>query len=214
MYRYADFFGRLFGGGPCLTGGVDKKDDETVNKSMRKDLIGFMKSKCGFAQGVLIDPKELVFEENVKMNCFYCGKYNNNWRCPPNLPDIDYPRMMAEYTKGLLVVLTYPVLSKDEYEEIRNESSIVLHKLLLQLERWLWEHNSPNAISFGAGSCKLCKNGCGKEKCNNPYMSRSPLEATGVNVIKSAGKYNIKVTFPADEKIMRIGLLLWQEETQ
>ena len=41
------------------------------------------------------------------------------------------------------------------------------------------------AISFIGGSCKLCKNGCAKDKCNNPGMARIPLEATGVNVIKS-----------------------------
>ena len=183
-----------------------------MDRTKRDELIGFMKCKCDFARGVFIDPTELIFEENVKMNCFYCGKYNNNWRCPPNLPDIDYPRMMSEYTMGLFVILTYDIPSKEEYETIRNESSNVLHKLLLALERWLWNHNSSNAISFGAGSCKLCKSGCGKEKCNNPYMARSPLEAIGVNVIKSAKKYNIDVRFPTDKELMRIGLLLWQEE--
>jgi predicted metal-binding protein len=183
-----------------------------MDKNERELMIHFMKEKCNDADGVFINPKELVFEENVKMNCYYCGKYNNNWRCPPNLPNIDYPKMMEEYTDGLFVVLKYNIASTQDYDYVRNESSVVLHRLLLTLEKWMWNHNNSNAISFGGGSCKLCKGGCGKEKCNIPYMSRSPLEATGVNVVKSARKYGINIEFPTDKQLMRIGLLLWQEQ--
>lgn len=175
-------------------------------------LLAYMKEKNAMAEGIFIDPQKLVFEENVKMNCFYCGKYNNNWRCPPNLPDIDYPKMMSEFDVGMFVILTYDINNPEDYNSIRNESSVALHKLLLNLEKWMWNHNSSNSLSFIAGSCKLCKGGCGKEKCNNPYMSRSPVEATGINVVKSVKQYGVNVQFPADKKMMRIGLLLWQEE--
>lgn len=159
-----------------------------------------------------MNPEDLIFEENAKMNCFYCGRYNNNWRCPPNLPDVDFKKMMLEYDSGIFVWDEYIISSKAEYDKIRNDSSIILHKRLLKIERWLWDHNCSNAISFGAGSCKLCKDGCGKEKCNNPYMARSPLEATGVNVVKSARKYGISIAFPTDKKFMRLGLVLYQSE--
>ena len=180
----------------------------------RDELIKFLQESNRDATGVFIEPEELVFEENVKMNCFYCGKYGNNWRCPPNLPDLDYKKMMREYDGGMLVGLTYTVKDKEDYNAIRTESSVTLHKLLLSLEKWMWNHNCSNAISFTAGSCKLCKGGCGKEKCNNPYMSRTPLEAIGVNVVKSARKYGIDIKFPTDKKLMRVGLLLWQEEEE
>ncbi len=183
-----------------------------MNKSERDAFLEFMKDKCEIAEGVFIDPKELIFEENVKMNCYYCGRYNNNWRCPPNLPNIDYERMVQEYDSGCFVVLSFDITDKTMYTEIRNESSVMLHRLLLELEKWMWNNNSSNAISFGAGSCKLCRGGCGKDKCNNPYLSRSPLEAIGVNVVKSAGKYGIDIKFPTDNHLMRVGLLLWQED--
>lgn len=180
----------------------------------REQLLTYMKEKNPMVEGVFIDPKELVFEENVKMNCFYCGKYRSNWRCPPNLPDIDYHKMVQEFDAAMFVVLTYDITNSEEYNVIRNESSVVLHKLLLNLEKWMINHNSSNALSFIGGSCKLCKDGCGKEKCKNPYMSRSPIEAIGINVIKSAKKYGVDIGFPADKKLMRIGLLLWQEEEE
>lgn len=178
----------------------------------KQELVAFLKQTNQNAQGVFIKPQELVFEESVKMNCFYCGKYNNNWRCPPHLPEIDYKKMMEEYDQGLFVVLRYDIEEESSYTDIRNESSVTLHKILLSLEKWMWNHNQSTAISFIGGSCKLCKGGCGKEKCNNPYMSRSPLEATGVHVVKSAHKYGIDVRFPTDKQMMRIGLLLWQEK--
>lgn len=164
------------------------------------------------AQGIFIDPKELVFEECILMNCFYCGRYGNNWRCPPNLPDIDFKKMMTEYDAGLFVLLTYYPEDEEAYNWYRNESSVVLHKNLLELEKWMYNNNSSTAISFIGGSCKLCKNGCNKTRCNNPYLSRSPLEATGVNIIKSAKKYGIDISFPAKEKLVRLGLLLYQED--
>lgn len=183
-----------------------------MTKDQIIEFIEYAKSLNPNISVMLMDPKDAVFEENVKMNCFYCGRYGNNWRCPPNLPNLDYPKMFREFSYGALVWLTYDITENTVYDQIRTDSSVVLHKILLQLEKWMWQHNSSNVISFGAGACKLCKGGCGKEKCNNPYMSRSPLEATGVNVIKTARKYGIDIKFPTDNKLMRIGLLLWEIE--
>lgn len=153
-------------------------------------------------------PEDLVFEERVKMNCFYCKNYNRSWRCPPKTPQIDYRKMMLEYGQGLFVKLE---LSFDDsnYQEIRARSTNDLHRTLLRMEKILWEHNFPLAISFIGGSCKLCKNGCGKDGCNNPYAARMPIEATGVNVVKSVEKYGIHISFPPKGTLTRLGLLLW-----
>ncbi len=160
---------------------------------------------------VFMEPKRVVFEECVKMNCFYCGKYGQNWRCPPNLPDIDYPKMFSEYDEGAFVVYTFSYRDKTEYESIRSESSVTLHRTLLKMEKWMYNHNRSTTISFGAGSCKLCKNGCGKDKCNNPYLSRSPIEATGANILKTASKFGIDIRFPPSGELMRVGLIMWQD---
>ena len=166
------------------------------------------------ANFVFMDPKEAVFEECVRMNCFYCGKYGRNWRCPPNLPAIDYPKMFSEFDGGLFVYFRFAFTSQAQFQNIRAESSVTLHKTLLQIEKILYQHNRPTAISFGAGSCKLCKGGCGKDRCNNPYLSRSSLEATGVNVVKTAAKFGIEIRFPPEETLMRIGLVLWQNPVE
>ena len=184
-----------------------------MTREMRQELLDYLAGAYPSAVGVFMDPRELVFEEVVKQNCYYCGRYGRNWRCPPNLPQVDYPKMMGEFDGGLFVYIPYSYSTKAEFDTARTESSVQLHKLLLNLEKWMYSRNAPTATSFIGGSCKLCKGGCGKDRCNNPYMSRSPLEATGVNIIKSAKKYGIDIRFPTDNQMIRIGLLLWQEET-
>lgn len=182
-----------------------------MKRNEKEDLINYVREYNPLIELTFMDPRELILEENVKMNCFYCGRYNNNWKCPPNLPDIDYLSMFKEYDEGAFVSITYQLEEQTEtYEEIRNVSSVAIHKTLLSMEKWMWNHNRANCLSFGAGACKLCRGGCGKDKCNNPYMARSPLEATGVNVIKSAKKYGINIEFPTDKLLKRVGLIIWQ----
>lgn len=158
--------------------------------------------------GKLIEVEDIVFEERTRINCFYCGKYNNNWRCPPRIPDINYQNMMKEFEGAALIYLSLE-FSEKNYQEKRTDSSVFLHKALLECEKYMWNHNYPFAVSFIGGSCKLCKNGCGIEKCNNPYSARTPLEAIGINVVETARKYEIEVTFPPKVEIKRVGMLLW-----
>ena len=38
---------------------------------------------------------DLVFEERVLLNCFYCPKYNVNRTCPPKIPNFDYKKIFS-----------------------------------------------------------------------------------------------------------------------
>lgn len=149
-----------------------------------------------------------VFEKRVRLNCFYCAKYDTKWTCPPRIPDLDYKMILSEYQN--IAILRYErIFSKEEFDLVRSESTNDVHRMLLRLEKYLYEHNYSLAISFIGGSCKLCKNGCGKEKCNNPGMARIPLEATGVNVIKSLANVGINIEFPLEDIFYRFGLIAW-----
>ncbi|HAZ18598.1 MAG TPA: hypothetical protein DCY75_00305, partial [Clostridiales bacterium] len=148
-------------------------------------------------------PQDMVFEERVKLNCFYCPKYNVNWKCPPRIPALDYRQVLSEYEHCVLITLALPLIGQD-FADVRVNSSLFLHKGLLALEKELWEHDNATAVSFIGGSCKLCKNGCGIEKCNNPAMARMSLEAAGINVVKTAAKVGCIVEFPPKESILRV----------
>jgi predicted metal-binding protein len=174
------------------------------------EMQEFLGNQEGYAKISLhhINLDEFVFEERLIMNCFYCGKYNHNWKCPPRVPDCDYQKIFSEYDSSLLALIELP-FTEQTYNDVRHNSSVKLHQGLLLLEKYLWDHNNSTAISFIGGSCKLCKNGCGETACNNPYKSRSPLEAAGVNILKTAAKCGIDITFPPKDKMLRIGALLW-----
>lgn len=153
-------------------------------------------------------PQDVVFEERVQLNCFYCKHYNYSWRCPPRIPPLNYERIIKEYNSGVFAELRYSY-TEATYSDVRVSSTNDLHRALLKLENYLWEHNNPLALAFIGGSCKLCKGGCGVERCNNPYLARMSMEAAGINVIKSVEKYGITVVFPPDGVLVRVGMLLW-----
>jgi len=158
---------------------------------------------------VLASPSSFVFEERVKALCFHCASYSTKWTCPQKMPKINYEKVFSEYKNGLLVYCKFDNIKEEEFPEIRKKSTNLLHKELLKLEKICWNNNLPMAISFIGGGCKLCKNGCADDKCRNPYLARIPLEATGINVIKSLEKIEIDVSFPVKETLCRYGLLLF-----
>lgn len=172
------------------------------------DMISWVNERGYNIKGLEIDATRLVFEERVKMNCFYCAKYNVSWKCPPKIPELDYVKMISEFEQAAFIYIQMD-LKDEDFEIVRKNSSLQLHQAMLACEKWLYQHNNSTAISFIGGSCKLCKNGCTPGHCANPYQARIPLEALGVNVVKSAELYGIEIKFPPREYMMRIGLLLW-----
>lgn len=177
-------------------------------KAELDEMIAWVNEKGFEIKGLEIDPTTLIFEEQVRMNCFYCAKYNVSWKCPPKIPELDYKKMFSEFEHAAFMYVQMPLKGND-YDSVRQNSSVQLHQAMLSCEKWLYEHNNSTALSFIGGSCKLCKNGCTPGHCANPYLARIPLEALGVNVVKSARQYGIEITFPPKEYMMRIGLLLW-----
>lgn len=177
-------------------------------KAELDEMIAWVNEKGFEIKGLEIDPTTLIFEEQVRMNCFYCAKYNVSWKCPPKIPELDYKKMFSEFEHAAFMYVQMPLKGND-YDSVRKNSSVQLHQAMLSCEKWLYEHNNSTALSFIGGSCKLCKNGCTPGHCANPYLARIPLEALGVNVVKSARQYGIEITFPPKEYMMRIGLLLW-----
>lgn len=161
--------------------------------------------KLGASDVFKILPSEIVFDDKVKMKCVTCSKYNNQHTCPPKIPDLDYEKLMKNYDFGLFVIIRRKI-TDDEFPIQRKESSVTLHKILLELEKKAYKLNNYYTLSFIGGSCKLCDK-CGP-KCIYPQAARVPLEAAGCDVVKTAKKYGISLKFPPSKYLYRIGLLL------
>jgi len=171
---------------------------------LRKKLIEFDKRLKIYP----IDFQSIVFEERVHLNCFYCPKYNLKWTCPPKIPSLDYQKIINEYS-NIAIVSIDMLIASHNFDDIRTESTNILHKSLLMLEKELWNDNNSLALSFIGGSCKLCKNGCGTDRCNQPGLARIPVEALGINVVESLKNIGVNVVFPIKDKLSRYGMLLW-----
>lgn len=150
---------------------------------------------------------DIIFEERVHLNCFYCGKYNNNWKCPPKIPILDYQKIISEYSNVAIVAINMAV--DNNFDNVRTESTNNLHHALLMLEKELWNKNNSLAVSFIGGSCKLCKNGCAEDKCRQPSLARMPIESTGINVIATLKNIDVGIVFPIKDNLSRYGMLLW-----
>jgi predicted metal-binding protein len=160
-------------------------------------------------EAVYIASKEIVFEERISLLCFHCKNYNYKFTCPPRIPKLDYRHIIGnEYQHGMLV-FTRMAFTAEDYPEIRTSSTIRIHKALLYLEKLLFLEGVSTPLSFIGGSCKLCKTSCSQDKCNNPYHSRIPMEAAGINVVTTAKKVGIEISFPVKESLLRCGLILW-----
>jgi predicted metal-binding protein len=172
-------------------------------------LLDFIAGEAADVYAKEIRYDQIVFEQRIGISCYYCAKYGRNWRCPPHLPNLDFCAALSEYKSFLMVYKKFAFKDAVAYNEVRRESSLFLHKLLLKAERRLWDKNVSICASFIGGSCKLCKNGCDALRCANPAKARIPLEAIGINVVKTAENAGIDISFPPRDFIMRIGLLCW-----
>ncbi len=150
-------------------------------------------------------PSDIVFDERVKLKCATCSKYDGSHTCPPKIPNVDYQKLIKGYDFGLLIAVRMKI-KKDNFAKIRKETSVKLHKILLDLEKKAYKLNHFYSLAFIGGSCKLCEK-CGP-KCSFPQAARIPLEATGCDVIQTVKNHGIKLEFPPKDYLYRVGVLL------
>jgi predicted metal-binding protein len=177
----------------------------SLEELLKKKLLEFDSN----IQGVSISPKDIDFQEKICLLCFHCKNFNSKFTCPPRIPKLDYKNIICNEYENAMLVYTYMSFTESDYNEVRTASTVKIHKALLYLEKVLLDNNISTALSLIGGSCKLCKTGCPQDKCNNPYQSRIPMEATGINVVTTAKKVGINIKFPVTDSLHRCGLILW-----
>lgn len=156
----------------------------------------------------IVSTRDLVFDCRSRFMCRSCKRYGKKATCPPYLPEVSYFQTLVEqYQLGLLVGVKCQLKGLNR-EEIRMESSLSLHKILLELERQAFEMGHYFVISFIGGSCKWCSTDTCKFPCSNPTKGRFPLEAIGIDVIETCKRLDIRLRFPVDDHLWRIGLIL------
>ena len=148
-------------------------------------------------EAAFIDPTSIVVGHWPRFKCQYgCPSYGKSLCCPPRAPSPDATKqIIADYTLALLVRFGGGV------EEV-TQSMVVI-------ERAIFLKNYHKVISFGAGSCRLCKK-CNLSACSKPALARPSMEACGIDVYATVGKNGLPLHVLAskDMEINCYGLAL------
>ncbi|MGV8108422.1 DUF2284 domain-containing protein [Methanospirillum sp.] len=157
---------------------------------------------------------QIIFDFRTTYKCMSCKKYGKKPTCPPNIPDFEYfKKLIRCYKFGLIIGKKYCYSNNDDFNKVRSESGPRLQNILLSLEQQAFQRNYYWAISFIGGSCRGCK-ACDPQNpiCQTPERGRIPMEAIGIDVVKTCQNMGISISpFPLSVEggiLYRIGLFL------
>lgn len=160
-------------------------------------------------KSLIINPKNLPFDNKVREMCKSCKRYGYKATCPPHTESVEYyANTLSVYENGVVYYDTFECKDLSQWKEVGQESSLAIHYKLLEARQELFNKGHYFVVLFGAGSCKLCPIGC-TFPCRQPQNSIIPLEGTGVNVVELMKQYNVDITFPVKNSIYRVGLVLY-----
>jgi len=191
--------------------------------------------ELGAADAKVIRAADIVVENRVVLKCRAgCIGYGKKLTCPPHVPTPDeFRKILAEYRYALLVKFISPAEAEHDvicsiYKYWLDPAAPADKKaaaekfwkdhfsgtgsfapLMLELERRAFNAGNPFALAFINGSCRLC------EKCNvaggicvHPTQARIPEHAVGVNMVATAEKAGMPITFPVEGHPELMALLL------
>lgn len=154
-----------------------------------------------------INPKEeLIFDLKVREMCRCCKRFGTKATCPPYIDSFKYYNtLLPQYTHGIFYFEKFII--KGDNLELGKKSSMRIYKRIVSERKKLLKAGHYFVIGFGAGSCKLCDK-C-VFPCSSPDKALIPLEATGVNIVRTLGRYGVKLKFPVEKYFYRVGALFY-----
>jgi len=136
--------------------------------------------KLGAIDARAISVATVITAPWVRLKCQYgCDGYGECLTCPPYSPTPEKTReVLDNYKKAIL---------------IHGDESADINKIVSKLEREAFLSGYYKAYGMGAGPCNLC-NRCDVHKpCKNPYEARPSMEASGIDVFKTARNNGFKI---------------------
>jgi predicted metal-binding protein len=157
----------------------------------------------------IIDPKDIVVSQWVRMKCeFSCKSFGKRVCCPPNTPPVsDCRQFFDEYKTGVLFHFEKGTETREERHSWSNE----LNRKMLKLEREVFLSGYPKAFLLLAAVCRFCSECTGvREECKEPLSSRPVPEAMAIDVFTTARRhgYPIEVLTEHLQPMNRYSILL------
>ena len=185
------------------------------HKKVLDSIISLLKEQ-GASAVVLANIADIVVDERVRLKCRVpvCDSYNKNLMCPPHVSSVaEFREALRNYEQAILIQI-----SADLHETCANAPrdevflpARKLHELVNLGEREAFAAGFRFAAGFIGGCCRLCDE-CvaaqGGTSCRFPFNARPSMEAMGIDVIATAEKAGLHLTFPIKNKVTWTGLIL------
>lgn len=183
--------------------------------------------KAGATAARMIPSSQVMIDERVRLKCEIprCAGYGRFLTCPPHVMSVDaFSRILSDYKWGLLVQVEAKNIDSRDRGKGRIDRAILkenakLHhpfrRKLLEIveavESAAFKKGMPFAAGLVGGSCTLCER-CVTDKvstaCRHPFRARPPMEAVGIDVVKTAQNAGLPIHLSSSKSVIWTGLIL------
>lgn len=163
---------------------------------MEKKIESILKmaKEAGFTTTAEIECSGIVLRPEVRDMCAQntCGKYDNNWSCPPACGALEACKSeLKKYNKGIIVQTAGDLEDQFDFEsmvEIEKKHAKNYNEFSKKLKD-LYQ----DVLCLGAGTCTICEKCTYPDKpCRFPDRRISSMEAYGMLVSEVCKENNVK----------------------
>jgi predicted metal-binding protein len=183
--------------------------------------------EAGATAAKMIPSQRVVIDERVRLKCEVprCAGYGQFLTCPPYVMSVEaFSRILLRYKWGLLVqVEAQNINSTDKGKgridravlkrntELHRPFKLKLLEVVEAVEAAAFKKGMRFATGFVGGSCALCER-CVEDKkseaCRHPFRARPPMEAVGIDVVKTAQNAGLPIHLSSSKNVVWTGLIL------
>ncbi len=185
-----------------------------IKKELDK-IVSLLKAQ-GASVVALVNITDIIVDERVRLKCRVpvCDSYNRNLMCPPYVPSVEeFHEALKKYSQAILLQVSAEL--DIMYANIPAEEVFLparkLHELVNLGEKEAFIAGFRFAAGFIGGCCRLCDE-CvavhGGGTCRFPFKARPSMEAMGIDVVATAEKAGLPLSFPIRNRVTWTGLIL------
>ncbi len=185
--------------------------------------------KSGATTAKIIPADRVVIDARVRLKCEIprCAGYGQFLMCPPHVMSVEaFSKILKGYTWGLLAqVEAKGIDSTDkgknrinravlrEYRDLHRPFKLKLLEVVETVESAAFKKGMRFAAGLVGGSCILCErcvcvNDKSSEACRHPFRARPPMEALGIDVVKTAENAGLPIHLSSSRNVLWTGLVL------
>jgi predicted metal-binding protein len=183
--------------------------------------------KAGATAARIIPSDSVVVDERVRLKCEVprCAGYGQFLTCPPHVMSVDaFTRIRSSFKWGLLIQVEAKNIDSTDKGKGRINKTISkknkrshrpfklkLLEIVEAVESAAFKKGMRFAAGLVGGSCVLCER-CVKDKsskaCRHPFRARPPMEAVGIDVVKTAENAGLPIHLSSSKNVVWTGLVL------